>query len=134
MLYTVRQIRIGREMSDAINTLGSWTEAENKYPLVRAYLAASHSAGNKVTADMLLHWAPVATIEADSLDEVFEIGNMGPEERITRLAPMHSISVGDIIVDENGLGYIVRPYGWALITDKGEFVLEPESETDSEFD
>ena len=42
----------------------------------------------------------VAMIDADDLEHVFEIGNMGPEHRITRHGPpMHSVSVGDVVVD-----------------------------------
>jgi hypothetical protein len=42
----------------------------------------------------------VAIIEAEDLDEVFKIGNVGPDDMITRLAPeMRSVSVGDIIID-----------------------------------
>jgi hypothetical protein len=38
-------------------------------------------------------------IKAEDCDEVFEIGNNGPEEHIERVGRMHSISVGDVIVD-----------------------------------
>lgn len=54
----------------------------------------------------------VATIEADNLEQVFEIGNIGPESKITRHAPMHSISVGDVVVDSNGAAKFVAPFGF----------------------
>ena len=38
-------------------------------------------------------------IKAEDCDEVFQIGNIGPEEHIERVGRMHSISVGDVIVD-----------------------------------
>jgi hypothetical protein len=57
-------------------------------------------------------YKPVAEIIAGSLDQVFNIGNIGPESSITRLAPMHSISVGDVIVDETGRGVYVAPLGF----------------------
>jgi hypothetical protein len=41
----------------------------------------------------------VATIDAEDLDQVFTVGNIGPESRINRIAPMRSVSVGDIIQD-----------------------------------
>ena len=49
----------------------------------------------------------VATIEAVDLNAVFEIGNIGPEDKIERLAPMHSISVGDVIIDEDEKSFSV---------------------------
>ena len=42
----------------------------------------------------------VATLDTDDLNKAFEIGNIGPEEKITRLKPMHSVSVGDVLVRE----------------------------------
>lgn len=56
---------------------------------------------------------PVCTIKAKNLNEVFQIGNIGPEEKITRLNKMHSVSVGDIIDDSTtGRRYVVQPMGF----------------------
>lgn len=54
----------------------------------------------------------VAAIEADSLNEVFQIGNIGPESKIERLGRMHSISVGDVIRDDRGRCFVVKPLGF----------------------
>ena len=56
----------------------------------------------------------VCEIEADNLDEVFEIGNIGPDEKIRRFdfAPMHSISVGDVIMTETYECYVVKGLGF----------------------
>jgi hypothetical protein len=68
-------------------------------------------------------WAPVAhkyydlvaEIEAETLDQVFDIGNIGPESAITRKAPMHSVSVGDIIMNEAGDMHLVASIGFTKI-------------------
>ena len=57
-------------------------------------------------------YKPVAYIQAESLGRVFDIGNIGPEKDIERLAPMHSVSVGDVIVDEDGHAVYVAPFGF----------------------
>jgi hypothetical protein len=57
-------------------------------------------------------YKPVANIWAESLGLVFDIGNIGPEKYIERLAPMHSVSVGDVIVDESGRAHFVAPVGF----------------------
>ena len=48
------------------------------------------------TADAIVKarefYKPVADIEALGFNDVFDIGNIGPEEKITRKARMHSIS------------------------------------------
>lgn len=59
----------------------------------------------------------VAKIEANDLDHVFEIGNIGPEENITRSNhPMHSISVGDVIFNEQDKKYsVVQSFGFKTL-------------------
>jgi len=55
------------------------------------------------------------SIEADDLNDVFRIGNIGPEEDIERHPenPMSSISVGDVIVDTStGKRFVVAPQGF----------------------
>jgi len=37
---------------------------------------------------------------------------MGDKTAITRLAPMHSVSVGDIVVTEDGKEYYVASFGF----------------------
>jgi len=56
----------------------------------------------------------VCEIEAADLDEVFEIGNVGPEEKIRRFdfTPMHSVSVGDVIRDDRGRCFVVNMLGF----------------------
>lgn len=53
----------------------------------------------------------VAELGVDDLDAAFEVGNIGPESKITRLGRMHSISVGDILV-ENGQTFVVASFGF----------------------
>ena len=68
-------------------------------------------------------YAKVAEIDALSFDHVFEIGNIGPEEKITRINDMHSVSVGDIIKSENGVAKFVAPYGFETVTIYLEVVM-----------
>lgn len=57
----------------------------------------------------------VADIEADNLEEVFAIGNnMGDEAKITRYAKMHSVSVGDVIRDDENV-FLVAMFGFEKI-------------------
>ena len=60
----------------------------------------------------------VANIEADNLEGVFHIGNMGPEEKIERLAPMFSTSVGDVVEDPAGVQWVVASAGFDRIQEK----------------
>jgi hypothetical protein len=57
----------------------------------------------------------VSNITANSLEGVFEVGNIGPEENIERLAPMHSVSVGDVVEDMDGKRHVVASFGFEEI-------------------
>lgn len=54
----------------------------------------------------------VANITADNLEGVFDTGNMGPEENIERLDRMSSVSVGDLVIDEDGNKNVVASFGF----------------------
>ena len=43
---------------------------------------------------------------------MFEVGNIGPEENIERLAPMYSVSVGDVVENETGDQFVCASFGW----------------------
>lgn len=74
--------------------------------------------GDVDPAFFLTAYDVVCEIEAADLDEVFKIGNIGPEDRITRLDKMHSISVGDIIRDDIGRCFVVSPIGFTRLGEK----------------
>jgi hypothetical protein len=48
----------------------------------------------------------VADLDCDTLDEAFRVGNIGPESMYTRFKPMHSISVGDILVEDSKVSIV----------------------------
>lgn len=59
----------------------------------------------------------VAMVDAVSFDQVFEIGNIGPENKITRLAPMRSVSVGDVIrCNDTGVTKFVDSFGFGSVS------------------
>ena len=54
----------------------------------------------------------VGNIRANDLEDVFEVGNIGPENLIERFSQMHSISVGDVILDEDGMMWLTAQVGF----------------------
>lgn len=74
-------------------------------------------AGRPESAIKLGMFKRVCEIEAKDIDQVFEIGNLGPERAITRLAPMHSISVGNVIFTPEAKYMICDSIGWRELTD-----------------
>ena len=101
--YTVFQINLSDEQYDT-------------HSVRELYLDTIMSPTDKAIADARDLYDKVAEIDADSFDDVFRIGNIGPEDKITRHAPMHSLSVGDIILAESGEVVYVDKFGFKQIT------------------
>lgn len=112
--YFIHQIHLTDAEMKVLNTVG-WDTAIAAVPRIRAY------ADRLEVRNTRAHWANgaygvVAKIEAKDLDDVFRIGNIGPEDQIERFGRMSSISVGDIIENaENGAVYVVAPLGFESI-------------------
>jgi hypothetical protein len=60
----------------------------------------------------------VSNIEASSLEQAFHVANMGPEEKIERLGPMFSMSVGDVVEDPAGKQWVVASCGFDPVAEK----------------
>ena len=70
----------------------------------------------KEIAEISDEYRMVALVNAKTLDDVFNVGNIGPESKIERVEPMHSVSVGDIIQDViDNKTYVVANYGFEEI-------------------
>lgn len=106
--YTVLQINLTDDQIDEVNA------AKGDYPeFYSKYLRTNFQPKPEAILDAFDMYKPVAKIEADSLEGVFHIGNVGPEENIERIAPMHSLSVGDLVFDPNtGIYYYVDSFGF----------------------
>jgi hypothetical protein len=80
----------------------------------------------QTTQDVMEHFTHTQTIKADSLAEMFTIGNgMSDVTPMWRSNTASSISVGNVIIDSDGNGCIVMPVSWAFVT--REFVKEFEA-------
>lgn len=112
-MYKLFQINLTKSQADEVNS------AENPYdlPFYKAYITASMR--NDPTLGLELGmYEHVADIEAEGLEGVFEVGNIGPEQNITRYKPMHSVSVGDIIENMAGQRFVVANWGCEQILDE----------------
>lgn len=69
-----------------------------------------------IFSPILQHFVPVASVMAEHLGDVFEIGNgFGDQSRLVRILPMHSVSVGDFIQDAEGECHLVMPSGFVRL-------------------
>ena len=105
-IFSVYQIVIDKDLRDLINKEGFECHVK-ALAYKQAMLEGDVRIGMKHDC-----YTKVAEVVADDLDHVFEVGNIGPEDRITRLDKMHSISVGDIIADADGNCNVVASVGF----------------------
>ena len=104
-IFSVYQIVIDNDLSDLINKEG-W----DCHVKALAYKEAMFE--NVVLGMKHDCYTKVAEVVADDLNHVFEVGNIGPEDRITRFEKMTSISVGNIIEDADGSRWAVMDVGF----------------------
>ena len=115
-MFDIYQIHLTDEQYDMVNEQGP--ESVPAYQMKRDMgfgpdFHGKHS--HEMAAEGLAknYYSKVATFDCDDLRHVFQIGNIGPEERITRHARMHSVSVGDVVVDQDsGQTWVVDNYGY----------------------
>jgi len=110
MRYQIRQINLTDEQIDEVNAArGAFPEWYKKK------MRTTFQPTADAIWDAIDMYETVAYIKADSLEQVFEIGNIGPESNIERIRPMHSLSVGDIVIDEDGKWFFVDSFGFGEI-------------------
>ena len=119
-IFSVFQIVIDKDLSDLINKEGFDCHVKSKARM-EAMLDGDVRLG-------IMHdcYTKVAEVVADDLEHVFEVGNIGPEDRITRLDKMHSISVGDIIADADGNCSVVCNVGFTPLAQSFHRLLSKE--------
>jgi len=110
MKYSIYQINFNSDEAREINSMANPHVDHDKFVAHRMTTGEDFAAG-------VGFYKKVAEVEANDLEHVFHIGNMGPEESITRLDRMHSISVGDIVIDGNGIQWGVAGAGFTELYD-----------------
>ena len=101
-VFTIHQSHTSDAACDHLNSVGwdgDFAEFQNELEVRRD---VKFFGSEKFRSEMFEVYNPVARCEADDLDEVFHIGNTGPQDALRRYMPMHSVSVGDIIETHTG--------------------------------
>ena len=110
MKFKLYQIHLTEAEYNKVNA-----EGHNSVPkhMTKLDMSFSEEPGSLAKKAMDNNWyTHVSNITADSIEKVFEVGNIGPEENIERLAPMYSVSVGDVVENENGDQFVCASFGW----------------------
>ncbi len=114
MKFAVYQIQLTTAQVDLINAKGF-----SAVPAQTAKMDMGMDfSGNKIGGLASDAWdngyyTHVANIEAADYNGCFEVGNIGPESSIERLTHrMSSLSVGDVLVGEDGTVAVIAPIGF----------------------
>lgn len=118
MTYLIHQFHLSNEASDHLNKVG-WDGDFGDFPEIKIQRDVKFGGSEHYESWMEDHFTSVARVTGvDNLEDVFHVGNgYGPEgsciEKFTR---MHSVSVGDIIVNEKcGTAWMVESAGWSNV-------------------
>ena len=112
-MYKIFQINLTDAEIDTINESGSHSAVHKNVLRLDIEMSFGKPVGQLVKeAFEKGYYEHVSNITADSLEGVFHVGNMGPEENIERFLPMHSLSVGDVVEDAAGKRHMVASFGF----------------------
>jgi len=126
-MYKLLQNQALRDFYNEINDLG-WGEAAEKYPAVKAAQDVNFRGSELFTRDLVKYYTHVADLDVNDMEEAFHVHNIQDESKITRYGTQHSMSVGDLLVAEDGGMYIVDRYGFSYVgTDTKEYTIPAKS-------
>lgn len=118
MKYKVLQIQLTDAEVDMVN----------EGVQVRKHVLKTHMFGKKVVPNAskaleLGYYDHVMTVDAKNLEDVYAVGNfIMRNERDLNKVEVHgqfsSVSVGDIIVDENDFAFVVDMFGFEMLPEK----------------
>jgi len=118
MTYLIHQFHLSNEASDHLNKVG-WCGDFGDFPEIAIHRDVKFSGSENFEPWMEEHFTSVARVTGvDTLEDVFHVGNgYGPEGScIQKFTRMHSVSVGDIIVNEKcGTAWMVDGEGWSNV-------------------
>ena len=116
MKFAIYQIQMTKEISNAVNAgeIVPSFEAKNKMNMDFSGNKIGGLASDAFDAGYYTH---VANIEAEDYNDCFEVGNVGPDDQIERITVrMSSLSVGDVIVGEDGTMTVIAPMGFVAFS------------------
>jgi hypothetical protein len=119
MSYVIHQFHLSDAARDHLNSVG-WDGDFGDFPEIRIQRDVKFMGGSKNYAPWMEdHYESVARVTgAETVEDVFHVGNgYGPAGTcIQKFTRMHSVSVGDIIVNEKcGTAWMCESEGWSNI-------------------
>lgn len=106
-MFKVYQIVLSNADVENINKS---TQPITEFPIYAAYCKAS--LGDVIKGIEGGFYSYVGDIDTDDLEDAFFISNTCVESKINRIGNMTSLSVGNILADENDECFVVKSFGF----------------------
>lgn len=117
MKFAVYQIQITTAEVNLINETGDFNSVPAFAAKNRMQFGDDRIGGLASDAFEAGLYTHVANITAEDYNDCFEVGNVGPDDQIERItARMSSLSVGDVIVGEDGTVAVIAPMGFVAFS------------------
>jgi hypothetical protein len=111
-MFSVYQFSMSEAAADCVNTLG-WAESKKFHPEVAIHQDILFTGGSeKFESWMGRYYKMVGLYDVADLNAVFAAGNDPDQERALG---MRSISIGDIILDDDGVAWMVDFDGFNVV-------------------
>ena len=118
MQYKVLQIQLTKAEIDMVNS-----GVELRKHVLKSWMFGKHVVENAKKALDADYYDHVMTVDANRLEDVYAIGNFMHERDLDKVqvhGTFSSVSVGDVVVDENGWGFVVDMFGYEMLPEKIE--------------
>ena len=116
MQYKVLQIQLTDSEIDMVNE-----GVEVRKYVLKSWMFGKTVVPNATKAMDLGYYDHVLTIDGDKLEDVYYIGNFMDDRNLDKVrvhGTFSSVSVGDIIVDENDWAFVVDTFGFQMLPEK----------------
>jgi hypothetical protein len=118
MKYKVFQIQLTDAEVDMVNE--GWQVRKH---ILKTYMFGERVVPSATEAMELGYYDHVMTVDAKNLEDVYAVGNFMNERDLDKVevhGQFSSVSVGDVVVDENGWGFVVDMFGFEMLPEKIE--------------
>ena len=118
MKYKVFQIQLTDAEVDMVNE-----GVQVRKHILKTYMFGERVVPSATEAMELGYYDHVMTVDAKNLEDVYAVGNFMNDRDLDKVevhGQFSSVSVGDIIVDENDFAFVVDMFGFEMLPEKIE--------------
>lgn len=116
MQYKVLQIQLSHAEVEMVNS-----GVELRKHVLKSWMFGKNVVKNAKKALDADYYDHVMTIDGTKLEDVFYIGNFMDDRNLDKVqvhGTFSSVSVGDVIVDENDFAFVVDMFGFEMLPEK----------------